>query len=130
MSKRINISSGSKWEDIVGYSRAVRVGNTIEVAGTTAVDDAGNVVGENDLYAQAVFVLMKIGKVLIEAGATLEDVVRTRAFVTDITKWEEFGKAHGEAFKLIKPVATLVEVKALIDGRLMIEIEATAIINT
>lgn len=126
---RINISSGSKWEDIVGYSRAVRVGNTIEVAGTTAVDDEGNVVGENNLYTQTAFVLGKIEKALIEAGATLQDVVRTRAFVTDISKWEAFGKAHGEVFNLIKPVTTLVEVKALIDSRLMIEIEATAIIN-
>ncbi len=127
--KRINISSGSKWEDIVGYSRAVRVGNVIEVAGTTAVDEAGNVVGENDLYVQTAFVLQKIEKALIEAGAGLQHIVRTRAFVTDIAKWEQFGKAHGEVFITIKPVSTLVEVKALIDPRLIIEIEATAIIN-
>lgn len=127
--KRINISSGSIWEDTVGYSRAVRVGNVIEVAGTTAVDEIGNVVGENNLYVQTVFVLTKIEKALIEAGVTLRDVVRTRAFITDITQWEAFGKAHGEVFKLIKPVATLVEVKALIDDRLMIEIEVTAIVN-
>src|ERR1700712_2597024 len=109
--KRVNISSGSKWEDIVGYSRAVRVGNIVEVAGTTAVDDDGNVVGENDLYVQTAFVFAKIERALIEAGASLQDVVRTRAFVTDISKWEAFGKAHGEVFRLIKPVATLVEVK-------------------
>jgi enamine deaminase RidA (YjgF/YER057c/UK114 family) len=127
--KRTNISSGSKWEDIVGYSRAVRVGNVVEVAGTTAVDDAGNVVGINDLYAQTAFVLQKIEHALIEAGATFQDVVRTRAYVTDISKWEAFGKAHGEVFKLIKPVATLVEIKALIDPKLMVEIEVTAVLN-
>ena len=109
MIMRKKISSGSPWEEIVGYSRAVRVGNIIEVAGTTAMD--GDVlVGKEDLYAQTVFVIKKIEKALQDAGATLADVVRTRMFVTDISRWEEAGKAHGEFFKEIKPVATMVEV--------------------
>jgi enamine deaminase RidA (YjgF/YER057c/UK114 family) len=127
--ERLNISSGSTWEDVVGYSRAVRVGNVVEVAGTTAVDEAGNIVGDNDLYAQTAFVLAKIEKALMQAGATLQHVVRTRSFVTDMSQWEAFGKAHGEVFKNIKPVASVIEVKGLIDPRLMIEIEVTAIIN-
>lgn len=125
---RKNFSSGSPWEHIVGYSRAVRVGNIIEVAGTTAMD--GDVlVGKGDVYAQAVFIFKKIEKALIEAGATLADVVRTRMFITDISKWEEAGKAHGEFFKNIKPVATVVEVSNLIDKDLLIEIEVTAILG-
>jgi enamine deaminase RidA (YjgF/YER057c/UK114 family) len=128
MSKRVNISSGAKWEDIVGYSRAVRVGNVIEVAGTTAVDEAGNVIGKDDPYEQMRFALRKIEKALNQAGATLEDVVRTRMFVTDISRWEEVGRAHGEFFREIKPAATMVEVKALINPELLVEIEATAFI--
>ena len=125
---RKNISSGSSWEDIVGYSRAVRVGNIIEVAGTTAMD--GDVlVGKGDVYAQAVFIFKKIEKALIEAGATLADVVRTRMFITDISKWEEAGKAHGEFFKNIKPVSTMVQVPSLINKDLLIEIEVTAILE-
>lgn len=124
---RINISSGAPWEDIVGYCRAVRVGNVIEVAGTTAVDENGNVVGEGNLYAQTVYALQKIEKALLVAGAGLKDVVRTRMYVTDISQWEQAGRAHGEFFRNIKPAATMVEVKALIDSKLLIEIEATAI---
>jgi enamine deaminase RidA (YjgF/YER057c/UK114 family) len=124
--KRINISSGTKWEDIVGYSRAVRVGNIIEVAGTTAVD-GDEIVGKGNLYEQTKFIFQKIEKALAEAGATMNDVVRTRTYVTDISKWEEAGKAHGEFFKNIKPVATMVEVRNLIHPDLLVEIEVTAI---
>ena len=125
---RQKISSGSPWEDIVGYSRAVRVGNIIEVAGTTAMD-GDTLIGKDDIYAQTVFIFKKIEKALTEAGATLNDVVRTRMFVTDISQWELAGKAHGEFFKNIKPVATMVEVSRLINDDLLIEIEATAIIE-
>lgn len=130
MNKRINISSGAKWEDIVGYSRAVRVGNTIEVTGTVAVDDSGNVVGKNDPYIQAKFAIQKIEKVLIQAGASLNDVVRTRMFVTDISHWEEYGKAHNEFFHDIKPCTSMIEISKLISPEYLIEIEATAILNT
>ncbi len=129
MTKRINISSGAKWEDIVGYSRAVRVGNMIEVAGTTAVDERGEIVGVNNPYEQTKYILAKIEKALIEAGASMKDVVRTRIFVIDISKWEEIGKAHGEFFKEIKPAASMIEVKGLINPELMVEIEATAIVS-
>lgn len=128
MSKRMNISSGTKWEDIVGYSRAVRVGNIIEVAGTTAVNEHGQVVGLNNVYEQTRFIFTKIEKALIAAGASLEDVVRTRMFVTDISQWQEIGQAHGEFFKSIKPGATMVEVSGLISPELLIEIEVTAIV--
>ncbi len=129
MSNRIHISSGSPWEDIVGYSRAVRAGNLVEVAGTTAMD--GDVlVGEGSVYAQTQFILQKIGKALEQAGSSLEHVIRTRMYITDISKWEEAGKAHGEVFGKSKPASTMVEVSALIDSRLLIEIEATAIIPT
>ena len=126
---RQNISSGSPWEDIVGYSRAVRVGNIVEVAGTTAMD--GDVlIGRGDVYAQTVFIFKKIEKALMEAGATLADVVRTRMFITDISRWEEAGKAHEECFKNTRPVATMVEVSKLINDDLLIEIEVTAILET
>lgn len=127
--QRLNISSGAKWESIVGYSRAVRVGKVIEVAGTTAVDGEGQVVGIDDPYEQTRFILAKIEKALVEAGATLADVVRTRMFVTDIARWEEFGRAHGEYFRDIRPAATMVEVAALISPELLVEIEVTAIID-
>ena len=128
MKDRVNISSGAKWEDVVGYSRAVRVGNVIEVAGTTAVDEDGNTVGANSSYEQTKFILAKIEKALTSAGASLKDVVRTRMFVTDISKWEEIGMAHGEFFREIKPAASMIEVKGLISPELLIEIEVTAII--
>lgn len=126
--KRINITSGAPWEDIVGYCRAVRIGNTIEVAGTTAVDENGVTVGIGDMYAQTRFILQKIEKALQQAGAAMTDVVRTRMFVTDINRWQEAGEAHGEFFKHIKPAATMVEVSALINPELLIEIEVSAII--
>ncbi|MBK7631421.1 MAG: RidA family protein [Ignavibacteriales bacterium] len=126
---RKNFSSYAKWEDIVGYSRAVKVGNVIEVAGTTAVED-GKIIGVNDAYVQTKFIINKIEKILIEAGASLNDVVRTRMFVTDIKRWEEIGKGHGEFFKNIKPASTMVEVKSLVDPDMLIEIEATAIISS
>ena len=129
MCKRLNISSGTTWEEIVGYSRAVRVGNIIEVAGTTGVDASGEVVGPGDPYEQTKYIFSKIEKALLEAGATLEDVVRTRMFVTDISRWEEIGKAHGEYFRKIKPAATMVEVKSLIRPELLVEIEVTAIVS-
>lgn len=128
MNKRINISSGTKWEDIVGYSRAVRIGNIIEVAGTTAVDETGQVVGPGDPAKQTQFILSKIEKALKAAGTALEDVVRTRMFVTNIADWEAIGRVHGEYFKDIKPAATMVEVKSLISPELLVEIEVTAIL--
>jgi len=124
--ERQKFSSGVKWEDIVGYSRAIRVGDRIYVTGTTATDDTGAIVGEGDAYAQTVQVIRNIEKVLKKAGATLEHVVRTRMFVTDIQRWEEYGRAHGEFFGMIKPCATMVEVRALIDPRMLIEIEVDA----
>lgn len=127
MSQRQLISSGSPWEDVVGYSRAVRVGNLVEVAGTTAVD-GDLVIGGDSVYEQTRFIFQKINKALQEAGSSLEHVVRTRMYITDISKWEDAGRAHGEVFKQIKPASTMVEVTALIDARLLIEIEATAII--
>ena len=127
--KRTNYSSGAKWEDIVGYSRAVKMGNTIEVTGTVAVDDNSNLVGGNNAYEQTKFIIQKIEAILQRAGASLNDVVRTRMFVTDISRWEEYGKAHGEFFKSIKPCTTMVEVSKLISPEYLIEIEATAIIS-
>ena len=124
---RKNISSGAKWEDIVGYSRAVRIGNFIEVTGTTATD-GDKIIGENDAYAQTIFIFNKIKIALEAAGASMSDVIRTRMFVTDISQWEAIGKAHGEFFKTIKPAATMVEVSRLIDDRLLIEIEVSAVI--
>ena len=128
MPERIRISTGSSWEPVVGYCRAIRIGNQVEVAGTTAIRD-GKVVGIGDAYAQTVCALEIIKESLEKVGATLSDVVRTRIFVTDISRWEEIGKAHGEFFRNIRPVATMVEVKSLIEPELLVEIEAVAIIN-
>ena len=126
--ERRNYSSGAKWEDIVGYSRAVKVGNTIEVTGTVAVDENNALVGGDNAYEQTKFILQKIEAVLKNAGASLKDVVRTRMFVTDISRWEEYGRAHGEFFSAIKPCTSMIEVKGLIAPEYLIEIEATAII--
>lgn len=126
ISKRQNISSGAKWESIVGYSRAVRVDSRIYLTGTTAIDEHGEIVGINDGYAQTIQVIRNIERALRQAGGTLENVVRTRMFVTDISRWEEFGRAHREYFGEIRPCATMVEVRALIDPRMLIEIEVEA----
>jgi len=126
--KRKNISSGAPWEDIVGYSRAVRIGNIIEVAGTTAMDGE-TLIGAGDPYAQTVFILNKMEAALKEAGASLSDVIRTKMYVTDISQWKEIGRAHGEFFKKIKPAATMVEVSALINPDLLIEIELSAVVQ-
>jgi enamine deaminase RidA (YjgF/YER057c/UK114 family) len=126
ISDRQNISSGAKWEDIVGYSRAVRVGTRIYLTGTTAIDEHNEVVGIDDGYAQAAQAIRNIERALKQAGATLENVVRTRMFVTDISRWQEYGRAHSEFFGAIRPCATMVEVRALIDPRMLIEIEAEA----
>ncbi|WP_422005812.1 RidA family protein [Roseivirga pacifica] len=129
MGQRTNYSTGSPWEDKVGYSRAVKVGNVIEVTGTVA-DDKGQLLGGNDPYLQTKFVLEKIKETLEKAGATLEHVVRTRIFVTNIEQWEAIGKAHQEYFGDIKPCTTMVEVSRLIDDKYLVEIEATAIIES
>jgi len=128
MSDRIKISSGAKWEDIVGYSRAIIVDNRILISGTTSIVE-GMITGEGDAYLQTKTILRKFEILLHQAGSKLEDVVRTRIFVTDISKWEEVGKAHGEFFKDIKPVTSMVEVSALIDPKMMVEIEAEAILS-
>lgn len=126
---RQNISSGAPWEATVGYSRAVRVGSFVYVAGTTAVDENGQVVGPGDAYQQAVFILQKIEKALLEAGAHLSDVVRTRMFVVDVADWPEIGRAHGQYFGDVRPAATLVEVARLIEPELLVEIEVDAVIG-
>jgi enamine deaminase RidA (YjgF/YER057c/UK114 family) len=127
--KRTNYSSGAKWGKIVGYSRAVKMGNVIEISGTVAVDNDNNVVGVGDAYKQTGFILNKIKNVLEAAGSGMKDVVRTRMYVTDILKWEDVGRAHGEFFKEIQPATTMVEVKSLIHRDYLVEIEATAIIS-
>jgi enamine deaminase RidA (YjgF/YER057c/UK114 family) len=126
MTDRERISSGAKWEPIVGYSRAVRVGNRIYVTGTTAIDDEGELVAIGDAYGQAKQCLANIEKALKRLGAGFDHVVRTRMFVTDISRWEEYGRAHGEVFSGIMPATSMVEVSALIDPRMLIEIEADA----
>jgi enamine deaminase RidA (YjgF/YER057c/UK114 family) len=129
MSAIQRFSSGSPWEPVVGYSRAVRVGRTIEVAGTVAAAEDGKVVGPGDPAAQTRHILARILAVVAAAGGKPEDIVRTRMFVTDITRWEEYGRAHGEVFRDIRPVTTMVEVKALIAPEYLVEIEATAIVE-
>jgi len=126
MTEREKISSGAKWESIVGYSRAVKVGNRIYVTGTTATGSDGEIVGLDDAYEQAKQCLKNIESALRRLGAGLEHVVRTRMFVTDISRWEEYGRAHGESFRKIMPATTMVEVSRLIDSRMLIEIEADA----
>ncbi len=121
------ISSGAKWESIVGYSRAVKAGNRVMVTGTTAVDDEGKIVGVGDAYTQTKFIFQKIEKYLKEAGSSMEKVVWNRMFVTDISKWEDIGRAHAEFFIDIKPCATMVEVKGLVHPDMLIEIETEAL---
>ena len=126
--KRKNISTGAKWEDIVGYSRAVRIGNIVEVSGTVSVMD-GELIGAGDPYAQTKRIFQIIGSSLEEAGASITDVIRTRIFVTDISSWEEIGRAHSEVFGKIKPATSMVEIRDLIGDGFLVEIEASAVVN-
>ena len=129
LSDRSNYSSGTPWESIAGYSRAVRVGNIIEVAGTTAVDAEGQVVGVGDIGEQTDYIFNKIRNALNDAGSKMSDVIRTRMYLTDINDWETVARVHGDIFSDIKPVSTLVEVSGLIDEELLIEIEVSAVVS-
>ena len=129
LSDRSNYSSGAPWESIAGYSRAVRVGNIIEVAGTTAVDSEGQVVGAGDISKQTDYIFYKIRNALNDAGSKMSDVIRTRMYLTDINDWETVARVHGDIFSDIKPVSTLVEVSGLIDEELLIEIEVSAVVS-
>ena len=129
LSDRSNYSSGTPWESIAGYSRAVRVGNIIEVAGTTAVDTEGQVVGAGDISKQTYYIFNKIINALNHAGSKMSDVIRTRMYLTDINDWEAVARVHGDIFSDIKPVSTLVEVSGLIDKELLIEIEVSAVVS-
>lgn len=125
--KRQHVSSGASWEDIVGYSRGVRIGNVIEIAGTTAIDENNEIVGKGDAYLQTKYIISKAEKALLELNSSLKDVIRTRIYTTNIELWEEIGRAHGDFFRDIKPAATMVEVSKLIEKDLLVEIEFSSI---
>ncbi len=127
MKDRTNISSNAVWEEQIGYSRAVKIGRVVEVSGTSAID-RDKIIAPNDAYQQTKFIIRKIEKAINEAGGTLEDVIRTRIYVTNINDWSAIGKAHGEFFRDIKPATTMIEVKSLIDPNFVVELEATAIL--